>query len=333
VFPQYFYHRLIRKYIVLFGSLFNNITVMRYNDDFTVEIERLKVPVNWAAKEKYTQKMALESETPMVQVVYPRMSFELLGITYDATRKQANMQRHATLSSNNSLAWSSYSPAPYNLEFRLNIHARNIEDIAQIIEQILPVFQPDYTPTADLIANLDIPKDIKIILRDITPQFGFEGQLGADTRDVAASMTFTMQAFFFGPVALKPLITKVIARVYPEDYEPTLFALGNGGGTYIDNDIVYQGNSYTYATATGIVRDFYNQGNTRQLLINVVRGTFRTNIEIMSTSTNASYNLVAFGDNVSPSSVINVTPIPVNVDPRDPFGINVSIYFDGTGYN
>jgi hypothetical protein len=76
MFNQYFYHRLLRKYIVLFGSVFNNITVKRMNADFTEEIERLKVPVNWSAKEKYIQKIASTSETPLVQTVLPRMSFE-----------------------------------------------------------------------------------------------------------------------------------------------------------------------------------------------------------------------------------------------------------------
>ena len=326
MFNTFFYHRLIRKYIILFGSVFDNITVKRMNSGFTAEIERIKVPVNWAAKEKYIQRINNSTETPKVQTVLPRMSFELLGLNYDPDRKQQNMQRYATLNtSNNSVVWASYMAAPYDFDFRLNIHARNIEDMAQIIEQILPYFQPDYTPTVNLVDNLDIPKDVKIILRNIQPNFFFEGELSAGTRDVICALTFTLKGYFFGPVSSDKVITKVIANVYDDIEYTQVFNLGNGSGTFADDDVVYQGNNQNFATASGHLFRQYIGANVQQIWVDNITGSFSRNVVIKSASTNASYILSSFDGNNVPIATFTVTPNPVSANSESNFGIDISI--------
>jgi hypothetical protein len=331
MFNQYFYHRLLRKYIVLFGSVFNNITVKRMNADFTEEIERLKVPVNWSAKEKYIQKIASTSETPLVQTVLPRMSFELIGLNYDASRKQQNLQRHATLNtSNNSVVWAAYSAAPYTLSFKLNIHTRSIEDLGQIIEQILPYFQPDYTPTANLLENLRMPKDIKIVMRSVDPQFGYEGELAESTRDIAASLLFDLNGYFWGPVTSEKVITKVIVNAYAESSGPVLINLGDGSGVFQHDEMVYQGNSTSFATASGQVVTFYNSNVAKQLLVDVRQGNFTVNTAIKSVDGNVSYMMDSFEVNTFPAITFTVTPSPLTANADSIFGIDIQMdSYDG----
>lgn len=329
MFSQYFYNRLIRKYIILFGSVFNNITLKRMNADFTTEIERIKVPILWAAKEKYVQKITNESETPAVQTVLPRMSFELIGMTYDSTRKQQNMQRFATRNAtDNSVVWATYMPSPWNLDFKLSVHTRNMEDLFQIIEQIIPFFQPDYTPTANLVENLRIPKDVKITMRQLDPEFGYEGALGDGTRDITCTMLFTMHAYFFGPVTSEKIITKVITNVYVDQTGPILINLGDGDGVYPDDDTVYQGNNSNFATASGIVRNKYFWGNTRQLLVQVTAGTFNVNTAIKSLSGNGHYIMSSFAANNSPVATFTVTPSPLTANADSTFGIDIETSYD-----
>jgi hypothetical protein len=324
MFSSYFYNRLFRKYLILFGSVFSNISVRRMNADRTLENERIKVPIIWAAKEKFIQKNANESETPTVQTVLPRMAFELIGIQYDPTRKQQNLQRHATLNTtDNSVVWATYQPAPYNLDFKLTIRTRYIDDMFQIIEQIIPYFQPDYTPTANLVENLQIPKDIRITLRSADPEFAYEGVLGDETRDVTCTMLFTMQAFFFGPIELGKVITKVIANVYVDRTGPVLINVGDGSGNYPDGDLVYQGNNVNFAEASGIVRNVYFQGNTKQLLIEMRSGEFSANSAIRSSTGNGHYIMTSFADPNSPVITFTVTPSPLTANADSDFGINI----------
>lgn len=324
MFSNHFYNRLFRKYIILFGNVFNNITIKRMNADFTTEIERIKVPIVWAAKEKYIQKNANESETPAVQTVLPRMSYELTGLTYDPSRKLQNVQRYATLdTTSNSVVWNAYDAAPYNIDFRLNIHTRNLEDLFQIVEQILPYFQPDYTPTANLLDNLRIPKDLKIIMRNVTPEFGFEGALGDGTRDIFCSMIFTMQAFFFGPVLSSKVITKVITNVYVDRPGPILVNMGDGEGVYREDDTVYQGNTSAFATASGVLRNVYFSGNTKQLVIDVTEGTFRANSAIKSMSANGSYMMLSKVDALTPAFTFTATPSPLTANADSVFDIHI----------
>lgn len=326
MFNTYFYHRLTRKFIILFGNVFNNITVKRMNADFTTEVERIKVPILWAAKEKYIQKIGNHSETPKVQTVLPRMSYELVGMTYDSTRKLQNLTKYATLNTaNNSVAWMAYTAAPYNLDFKLNIHARNIDDLGQIIEQILPYFQPDFTPTANILDNLRIPKDIKIVLKSIDPTFGYEGEMADATRDIECTMLFTLLGYYWGPVTSEKLITRMVVNVHSEDRNPMqIFNLGTGNGTYSMDDTVYQGNSAAFAIASGHVFQFLD-ANNKQLFVDSIEGKFLVNVAIKSTTTNASYILSSYEFSEMPAAIFTVTPNPLTANADSNFGLTIEI--------
>ena len=134
----HFYYQLTRKYVILFGNMFNNVSLIKTNKDTGVEIERLKVPIVYAPKEKYYARLRSDPdlERPM-QVILPRMSFELTGFTYDASRKQNSLLRSAKGNSSTRTS-SQYMGVPYDLTFDLQIYARNVDDGTHIVEQILP---------------------------------------------------------------------------------------------------------------------------------------------------------------------------------------------------
>jgi len=157
------YNRVIRKLVVGFGNLFDNITLYRFKPDLT-ESERFIVPIAYASKERYV--MRLEEDLNLdkkVQMTLPRMSFEMAGLSYDSSRKQnTNIKNFSGTAPSGIL--SQYNPVPYNFDFNLYIYVRNIEDGTQIIEHILPFFTPDYTIKLNLIPEMGIIKEIPVIL-------------------------------------------------------------------------------------------------------------------------------------------------------------------------
>ena len=148
---RYFYFQLTRKYVILFGNMFNNVTIKRINKETGAEVERIKIPIIYAPKEKYIARLRSDPDLQReIQVALPRMSFDLHGITYDPTRKQNSLLKKATNLSSTQVS-SQYVGVPYDLSFDLNIYTRNIDDGTHIVEQIMPYFNPDYTVTGVMI--------------------------------------------------------------------------------------------------------------------------------------------------------------------------------------
>ena len=142
-FGGHFYNKTTRKIVAAFGSLFNNITMVRYNKEGTIELERMMVPIAYGQKEKYERS---------IQIQLPRLSFYLTGLSYDASRKQNQMHKNVSQSG----LFSQYMGTPYDFTFNLSLYVRNIEDGLQIVEQILPIFTPDYSLPMNLIDNTNI---------------------------------------------------------------------------------------------------------------------------------------------------------------------------------
>ena len=158
------YNRVIRKMVVAFGNIFNNITLVRYNPD-TSEAERMKVPIVYAGKERYVMRL---QEDPYldkkIQTNLPRMSFELNGIKYDPSRKQLTNIKNFAKASNADTVLSQYNPVPYDFDFSLFIYVRNVEDGTQLVEHILPFFTPDYTLKVNLIPEMGVIKNVPVLL-------------------------------------------------------------------------------------------------------------------------------------------------------------------------
>ena len=209
-----FYHGIIRKTIIAFGNLFSNIYIDRKQGDSVTgtTIQRLQIPLAYSNKEKWIQRLDgdpnLENNT---YTTLPRMAFEITGYSYDASRKVNKMQK-ITHTAEGNVYTTMQSPVPYNVDISLYILTKTQEDGLQIIEQILPTFQPEYTLSINAIPEMEIVQDIPIILNSINVQDDYDGDF-TTRRFVTHTLSFTIKTNLFGNVADRKIITKVHANL------------------------------------------------------------------------------------------------------------------------
>ena len=306
-----FYNRIIRKLVVGFGNLFDEITLVRYNPDNS-EAQRFVVPIAYAAKELYVQRIEGDPNLDKkVQMTLPRMSFEMNGLTYDATRKQnTNIRQFSQTSAG---VVSQYNPVPYNFDFNLYIYVRNIEDGTQIIEHILPYFTPDYTIKLNLIPEMGIIKEVPIVLNSTTSEVTYEGLRDTDPRMIIWTLNFTVKGFIFGAVSSTGLIKTSITNIFNEitSADTIQFNMGTSGvGTYQVGEIVYQG--YSLAMSTASAKVVYYNNNTLQLT--EINGNFVSNQPIIGSVTNANYTFTSYQVQPLKYAEIVVVPNPTDAD-------------------
>jgi hypothetical protein len=216
---KYFYHQHIRKSIIAFGTLFNNIQIRRTDENNNIA-QSLFVPLSYAPKQKFIERIR---ETPTVengsmkyQVTLPRIGFEITNFNYDPSRKLAITQNVRAVDLSNTSATgvrNSYVATPYNMGIGMSVFAKNQDDGLQIIEQILPYFNPDFNITINTIPELGVKNDLQIILDNISYQDDWEG--GFDKRlSVVWDLNFTLKLNFFGYVRDANLIRKTIQNAY-----------------------------------------------------------------------------------------------------------------------
>lgn len=208
-----FYHGLTRKVIVAFGSLFSNIKIERHDNDGTLQ-QTVVVPLTYAPKEKWLvrveQDPSLERHT---YITLPRMSFEITGMSYDASRKTNRMSQVVCYDNSVSppVMKNMYSPVPYNIDINLYVLSKTQEDALQIVEQIFPYFSPEFTLVIKAIPNMSVDLNIPIILNSVDIQDDYEGDF-ATRRFVVYTIKFTIKANFFGPVSATGPITTVFVN-------------------------------------------------------------------------------------------------------------------------
>lgn len=207
---EYFYNEILRKTVVSFGSLFNNI-IIKHKDQSDNVIDQLKVPLAYGPIQKFLARL---EQTPdlntSVQMTLPRMSFEFTGLTYDPSRKVTTTQTFtAGLKTDGTEIKKVYMPVPYNLNFELNIMSKLNDDALQIVEQILPYFQPSYNLSVELVSNIGEKRDIPVVLENVTFQDDYEGNF-TTRRVLIYTLRFTVKTYLFGPVssATKDIIKK-----------------------------------------------------------------------------------------------------------------------------
>ena len=201
-----FYHSTIRKAIVSFGNLFNNMYVDRKNADGEA-IQTLKIPLSYAPKQKFLARITAITDADVkkeVQVILPRMAFEMLSINYDPNRRVSYVQQSRQISSRTT-AQTQYAPSPYNINVALYIYAKNQDDGLQILEQILPYFNPDFNLSITAIPELNIQNDLPIVLDDISYDDQYEGDFN-QRRAIIWTLSFTVKLNFYGPITKQGLI-------------------------------------------------------------------------------------------------------------------------------
>ena len=211
----YFYHEIIRKTVISFGTLFNDIHV-RHQDSTGKDISQIKVPISYGPKQKFLARLQQQPElNKAVQVTLPRISFEMNNIQYDPSRKSGIAQ---TFKANDSGKLKKvFMPVPYNLGFELNILTKLQDDSLQILEQILPFFQPGFTLTIDLVDQIGEKRDVPMVLDNITFTDDYEGNFET-RRALIYTLSFTAKTYMFGPIAdsTDGLIRKVQVDYYSD---------------------------------------------------------------------------------------------------------------------
>ena len=321
----YSYHRIIRKMVIAFGNLFNEIKLSRY-DTNGAELETFLVPIVYGGKEKYVSRLEGDPNLDKkVQVTLPILSFELINMNYDATRK-LNTNFKNTLASN-STALAVYNPVPFDFEFQLFAYVRNIEDGAQIVEKILPYFTPDYTVSVNLIPEMGITKQLPIILKDVTQDIDYEGDYNSKVRTVIWTLNFTVKGYLYGPVTEPKIIRNSITNIIDDDSlsgSSVASKMSSGGkGIYKTGEKVYQGYSYDTATATGTALSWNSTSNT--LTFNEVAGHFVSNKPVIGLTSKATWTANTLSLSNYPIVRVNVTPNPSNVILPNNYTYNVTV--------
>ena len=209
-----YYHETIRKYVAIFGTLFNDINIQRTNSAGVVT-EQIKVPIAYEAKDKMLLRVRRGSKSDQsLQISLPRMGFDLNAITYDPTRKLNTMgQTYAANNATNSTTLlKQYNPVPYNFDFTLSAMVDNSEDGAQIFEQIVPFFTPEFTVSVNLVPSMNIKPDITIILNDVAIEDSYEGDLVV-RREIIWTLNFMLKGYIYPDVKSGSVTKSVIVNL------------------------------------------------------------------------------------------------------------------------
>ena len=323
---EYFYHEILRNTIIGFGTLFNDISIKHVdNSDDVVSV--IKVPIAYGPTQKFLARLQQVPDlNKPVQFSLPRMSFEFVGLTYDQTRKVTTTQTFtSSLVADGKQIRKTYMPVPYNMQFELGIFTKLNDDMLQIVEQILPYFQPAYTLSIDLVKSIGEKRDIPIVLDGISMDDQYEGSF--DTRrSLIYTLRFTAKTYLFGPVAdvSKDVIKKVsvgfVANgVRDITYSSEPRALKNYTGSVLTNisqDIDTQTTLITVNNAASVVAGTYVSIDNEELYIKSKSGNTLT---VLRGSDNTPVT-----DHVSGTAIKSINAADADLIPAgDDFGFSV----------
>ena len=276
---NYFYHEVIRKTIIGFGTLFNGIEVRHDTSDGTI-VDIKRVPLAYGPAAKFIARLDQQPElNKAVAITLPRMSFEMTSIAYDATRKAGITQTFKAKDVNNNQLKKVFIPVPYNIGFELSLLTKLNDDALQVVEQILPFFQPSFSITIDLISSIGEKRDVPITLTNVTFQDDYEGDFST-RRALIYTFQFVAKTYLYGPIADNPegLIKKVIVDQYASvdtvnarremryTATPTATKDYNSDGAIDsdDNDLIVPGDDFGFSETTEFFDDGKGYSPTRQ---------------------------------------------------------------------
>jgi hypothetical protein len=306
--PQ-FYHRTIRKMVVVFGTLFNDIEIVRYTQA-GVPKEKWKVPLSFSPKERFLT--AITSDPNLIKsiaTVVPRMSFNLDSLEYDINRKQVSTLRNFAQNDDTSVN-TQFVPIPYNFQFSLSIYVSNTEDGTQILEQILPFFTPDFNVTVDFIPEMDQKYNVPIILDSVASTVEYEGALNeGSTRLILWDLTFTAKGYIWPPVKsgkyIKTANTNTFIDLTTKDIQKVYVDYANGNGVFAQGETLRANNSDLFATV-----DFFSNTSSGILIVTGANKIIKVGDKLTGDYTGAAYNVV-----VTDINSLNVVQIKTQTDP------------------
>lgn len=318
-----FYNRTIRKIVVAFGTVFNDLYLVRYTKDGVTAKETIKVPLNWGAKEKYITRLTSDpSLTKSIATTLPRISFEMTGMSYDSSRKLPTTVRN--FSANNATSVKTqYVPVPYNFDFSLSIYVRNTEDGTQILEQILPFFTPDFSVTVDFVPAMDPKYDMPIILNSVSNEVDYEGDMMA-TRMIIWNLEFTAKGHIWPPVKTVKVITTANTNLYIQPnslLEQQVFVdFANGVGRFSDSETLRVTGKDVYGTVA-----YFSNVSNGILVVQSLNDYLEVGDVVRGDLTGATFTIKTADKTPLLLSTINTRPKPLNAEPDDEFGFSETI--------
>ena len=219
MFGTHFYHERVRKCVAVFGSMFNNLYVIRKSGNNV--LDQMKVQLAYAPQRKFLERIAEmnvgEENERQLAIKLPRMSFEVVNLQYDAQRQLPKMNTFCKVGTEDNTKGAQFHTAtPYIITFELNVYAKQHNDALQVVEQILPYFAPQYNITFKPIEGFpDIKEDVPVILQSVVFSDNFEGNM-EDRRTIIYTLTFDMKVNFYGP---KPQESSLITRIDIDMYD------------------------------------------------------------------------------------------------------------------
>ena len=273
----YFYHEVIRKTIIGFGTLFNGMEVKHTDANGTV-VDIKRVPLAYGPAAKFIARLEQQPDlNKMVAITLPRMSFEMTSIAYDSSRKAGITQTFKAVDGNK--LKKVFMPVPYNIGFELSLLTKLNDDALQVVEQILPFFQPSFSITVDLVSSIGEKRDIPITLTNVTFQDDYEGDFST-RRALIYTFQFTAKTYLYGPIAENPegLIKKVIVDQYASvdtvnakremryTVEPTATKDYNSDGAIDSNDnaLIVPGDDFGFSETSEFFGDSRDRSPTKQ---------------------------------------------------------------------
>ena len=218
MFGTYFYNESMRRMTIGFGQIFNNIQIKRRDSNGNIT-QSIAVPLAYAPKEKFLARLDAQPslDNREFAITLPRMSFEISGISYDSSRKLTRVQKfkHVKAGKEGKILNYNYTPVPYNISYNLYSFTASAEAGLQIIEQILPFFQPDFTVTVNAIPELNIKRDIPIVLNSVNYEDSYNGDF-SQRRAVIYTLGFTAKTYLFGPASTQKVIKETQSDVYTD---------------------------------------------------------------------------------------------------------------------
>jgi hypothetical protein len=318
-----FYNRTIRKIVVAFGTVFNDIYVVRYTKDGLTAKETFKVPLNWGAKEKYLTRLTSDPTlTKSIATTVPRISFEMTGMSYDSSRKLPTTVRN--FSANNATTVNAqYVPVPYNFDFSLSIYVRNTEDGTQILEQILPFFTPDFSVTVDFIPLMDPKYDMPIILNSVSNETTYEGDM-METRLIIWNLEFTAKSHIWPPVKTGKIINTANTNLFIQPnslLEQQVYVdFANGVGRFSDSETIRVTNKDVYGTVA-----YFSNANNGILVVESLNDYLAVGDIVRGDFTGATYTIKTADKTPLKSTTITTRPKPLTAEPDDEFGFSETV--------
>jgi hypothetical protein len=304
-----FYHRTIRKMVVVFGTLFNDLEIVRYTQA-GVPKEKWKVPLTYSPKERFLTAVTSDPNLiKSINTVVPRMSFNLDSMEYDVNRKQVSTLRNFAQQDDTSVS-TQFVPIPYNFQFSLSIYVRNTEDGTQILEQILPFFTPDFNVTVDFIPEMDQKYNVPIILDSVASTVEYEGGMSdGTTRLILWDLTFTAKGYIWPPVKsgkyIKTANTNTFIDLTTRNLQKVYVDYANGNGVFAQGETLRANNSDLFGTV-----DYFSNTSSGILVVTGANKIIQVGDKLTGDFSGAAYNV-----SVTDINSLNVVQIKTNTNP------------------